>query len=54
MFLVLTKSWDFKFTPYKILMVIVVLDNIIVCKNSPYFKNILQKVNTFSPSKQSL
>jgi hypothetical protein len=51
MFLVSTKSQIFKFSLYKILMVILVLHNIVACKNSPYFENVLQKMNTFSPLK---
>ena len=51
MFLVSTKSWVFKFSPYEIFMVILVLPNILVCKNSPYFENFLQKMYTFSPPK---
>jgi len=31
------------FSPYEILMVILVLHNIVVCKNNPYFENFLQK-----------
>jgi hypothetical protein len=45
MFLVPTKSWIFKVSPYEILMVILVLQNILVCKNSLYFENILQKLD---------
>jgi len=51
MFLILIKSGVFKFNPYKILIVILVLYNIKVCKNNPYFKNFLQKVYAFSPPK---
>jgi hypothetical protein len=41
--LVPTKLWTFKFNPYKILMTILILHNIVVCKNDPYFKNFLQQ-----------
>ena len=51
MFLTPTKSRVFKFSPYKILKVILVFHNIIVCKNNFYFKNFLQKMNKFSPPK---
>jgi len=44
MFLVLTKSRVFRFSPNKILIVILVIENIIVSKNSPYFEIILQKM----------
>jgi len=47
MFLVPTKSWVFKLSPYEILMVILVLQNILVCKNSPYFENFIQKNGYF-------
>lgn len=50
MFLVPTKSRVLKFSPYKILMVILVLQNIVVCNNSPYFEN-FTKMNTISPPK---
>jgi len=33
----------FKFSPYKIVMVILILHNNVVCKNSLYFENLLQK-----------
>lgn len=40
------------FCPYKILMLISFLKNIIVCKISPYFESFfLQKMNTFSRPK---
>ena len=51
MLLVSTKSQVFKFNLYKILMVILVLHNLVVCKNNPYFENFLQKMDTFSPPK---
>jgi len=38
MFLISIKSRVFKFSPYKILLVILVFYNIVVCKNSLYFK----------------
>ena len=44
MFLVPTKSQDFKFNPYKILMIILVLENIVVCNNSPYFNFFYKKL----------
>jgi len=47
MFLVPIKSQVFKFSPYKILIPY----NLVVCKNSPYFENFLQKMDTFSPPK---
>ena len=51
MFLTPTKSRVFKFSPYKILIVILVLHNIKFCKNIPCFENFLQKIYTFSPKK---
>jgi len=51
MFLVPTKSQIFKFSPFKILIVILVLNNIVICKNSPYFENFFQEMDTFSPPK---
>ena len=32
-------------------MVILVLENIVVCKNNPYFENFLKKMDIFSPPK---
>jgi len=43
MFLVPTKSWVCKLRPYEILMVILVLQNILVCKNIPYLKSLYIK-----------
>ena len=54
MFLIPTKLRVFKFSSYKILMIILVLCNIEVYKNNPYFKKKLQKMDIFSPSKKSL
>jgi len=51
MFLIPTKSQVFKFSPYKILIVILVLHNLVVCQNSPNFENFLTKMDNFSPPK---
>jgi len=41
------KSRVFKFSLYKILMVILVLQNIEICNNNPYFENLLQNKRYF-------
>jgi len=44
MFLIPMESQAFKFNTYKILMIILVLLNILVCNNSFDFENFLQKI----------